>query len=89
MKEGGTESEECIIQCMQIESTIMIRMLVLNLNLKSVLLFPSSELVGFLSLDSLVRHHLRLDHSDQCFPPLELAGILCLNSLVVHHLRVI
>ena len=67
----------------------MICMLVLNLNLKSVLLFPSSELAGFLSLDSLVHHHLRLDHSDQCFPPSELAGILCLNSLVVHHLRVI
>ena len=57
-KEGGTESEERINQCMQIESTMMICMLVLNLNLKSVLLFPSSELAGFLSLDSLVRHHL-------------------------------
>ena len=59
MKEGSTESEESIIQSMQIESTIMIRMLVLNLNLKSVMFFPSSELAGFLSLDSLVRHHLR------------------------------
>ena len=57
-KEGGTESEERIIQCMQIESTIMICMLVLNSNLKSVMLFPLSELAGFLSLDSLVRHHL-------------------------------
>ena len=57
-KEGGTKCEELINQCMQIESTIMICMLVLNLNLKSVLLFPSSELAGFLSLDSLVRHHL-------------------------------
>ena len=36
----------------------MICMLVLNLNLKSVLLFRSSKLAGFLTLDSLVRHHL-------------------------------
>ena len=33
----------------------MICMLVLNSNLKSAMLFPSSELAGFLSLDSLVR----------------------------------
>ena len=57
-KQGGIESEECIIQCIQMESTIMICMLVSNTNLKSVMLFLPSELAGFLSLDSLVGHHL-------------------------------
>ena len=57
-KQGGTESEERIIKCIQIEGTIMICMLVSNSNLKSVLLFPPSELARFLSLDSLVVHFL-------------------------------
>ena len=47
-KQGGIESEERIIKCTQMESTIMICMLVSNSNLKSVMLFPLSELAGFL-----------------------------------------
>ena len=57
-KQGGTESEERIIKCIQMESTIMLCMLVSNSNLKSVMLFLPSELAWFLSLDSIVVHHL-------------------------------
>ena len=49
---------EHIILCIHMERTIMICMLVSNSNLKSLMLFPPSELAGFLSLDSLVVHHL-------------------------------
>ena len=55
---GWYKSEEHIMICIQMESTIMICMLVSNSNLKSVMLFPPFELAGFLSLDSLVVYHL-------------------------------
>ena len=52
----------------------MIFMLVLNSNLKSVMLFPPSELAGFLSLDSLVGHHLWIIQISS-FPPQNWRGL--------------
>ena len=42
----------------------MICMLVSNSNLKSVMIFPPSEIARFPSLESLVVHHLRINLVD-------------------------
>ena len=63
----------------------MICMLESNSNLKSFMFFLPSELAGFLTLDSLLVHHLCINQMSNSLPS-ELTGFLSLNSLLIHHL---